>query len=44
MKKFGKNPRPGKFSKTHKLWGKIGMWDMAGAAFTYGSFSAAFPW
>jgi len=29
LKKFGKNPRPGKFSKTHKLWGKIGMWDMA---------------
>lgn len=27
--KFGKNPRPGKFSKTHKFWGKIGMWDMA---------------
>jgi uncharacterized membrane protein YozB (DUF420 family) len=27
--KFGKNPRPGKFSKTHKLWGKIGMLDMA---------------
>ncbi|MEE6188036.1 hypothetical protein PIECOFPK_01848 [Mycovorax composti] len=27
--KFGKNPRPGKFSKTHRLWGKIGMWDMA---------------
>lgn len=27
--KFGKNPRPGKFSKTHKLWGTIGMWDMA---------------
>ena len=28
--KFGsKNPKPGKFSKTHKLWGKIGMWDMA---------------
>lgn len=25
LKKFGKNPRPGKFSKTHKLWGKIGM-------------------
>jgi hypothetical protein len=29
LAKFGKNPRPGKFSKTHKLWGKIGMWDMA---------------
>lgn len=27
--KFGKNPRPGKFSRTHKFWGKIGMWDMA---------------
>lgn len=27
--KFGKNPKPGKFSKTHRLWGKIGMWDMA---------------
>jgi hypothetical protein len=27
--KFGKNPRPGKFSRTHRLWGKIGMWDMA---------------
>lgn len=27
--KFGKDPKPGKFSKTHKLWGKIGMWDMA---------------
>jgi hypothetical protein len=27
--KFGKNPKPGKFSKTHKLWGTIGMWDMA---------------
>jgi len=26
--KFGKNPRPGKFSKTHRFWGKIGMWDM----------------
>ncbi|HEY8387860.1 MAG TPA: DUF420 domain-containing protein [Parasegetibacter sp.] len=29
MKFGGKNPRPGKFSKTHRLWGKIGMWDMA---------------
>lgn len=30
LKKFGrKNPHPGKFSKTHKFWGKIGMWDMA---------------
>jgi uncharacterized membrane protein YozB (DUF420 family) len=27
--KFGKNPSPNKFSKTHKFWGKIGMWDMA---------------
>lgn len=29
IKKFGSNPRPGKFSKAHRLWGKIGMWDMA---------------
>ena len=27
--KFGKNPKPGKFSKTHKIWGRIGMLDMA---------------
>lgn len=28
--KFGsKNLRPGKFSKIHRFWGKIGMWDMA---------------
>lgn len=27
--KFGKDPRPGKFSRTHRRWGKIGMWDMA---------------
>lgn len=27
--KFGSNPQPGKFSRTHKFWGKIGMWDMA---------------
>lgn len=27
--KFGKNPHPNNFSKKHKLWGKIGMWDMA---------------
>jgi len=27
--KFGKDPKPNKFSKTHKIWGKIGMWDMA---------------
>jgi len=27
--KFGKKPKPGKFSKIHKFWGKIGMWDMA---------------
>lgn len=27
--KFDRNPRPNKFSKTHKFWGKIGMWDMA---------------
>lgn len=25
----GNNPHPGKFSKTHKKWGRIGMWDMA---------------
>lgn len=25
LKKFGKNPKPSKFSKSHKLWGKIGM-------------------
>lgn len=30
LKKFGaSNPRPGKFSKTHKLIGTIGVWDMA---------------
>jgi len=29
LKKFGKDPKPGKFSRTHRLWGKIGMWDMA---------------
>jgi hypothetical protein len=27
--KFEKPPRPNKFSRTHKLLGKIGMWDMA---------------
>jgi uncharacterized membrane protein YozB (DUF420 family) len=27
--KFDKNPKPNRFSKTHRLWGKIGMWDMA---------------
>lgn len=27
--KFRKNPRPRKFSKTHRLWGNIGLWDMA---------------
>lgn len=32
--KFGKNPQPGKFSRTHKIWGKIGMWDMALTCFT----------
>lgn len=32
--KFGKNPRPGKFSRTHKFWGRIGMWDMALTCFT----------
>src|SRR5690606_25434742 len=29
LRKFGKDPKPGKFSKSHRLWGKIGMWDMA---------------
>jgi putative membrane protein len=29
LKRFDKNPRPNAFSKTHKIWGKIGMWDMA---------------
>lgn len=29
LKKFGKDPKPGKLSRTHRLWGKIGMWDMA---------------
>lgn len=29
LNKFGRNPRPGKFSKTHRFWGKIGMGDMA---------------
>lgn len=32
--KFGKNPKPGKFSKAHRLWGKIGMLDMALTCFT----------
>ena len=27
--KFGKNPQPNTFSKRHKFWGRIGMWDMA---------------
>lgn len=27
--KFDKDPKPNSFSKRHKLWGKIGMWDMA---------------
>ena len=27
--KFDKNPKPNGFSKFHKFWGKIGMWDMA---------------
>lgn len=26
--KFDKNPKPNKFSKRHKFWGRIGMWDM----------------
>jgi cytochrome b subunit of formate dehydrogenase len=29
VRKFGKPPRPGAFSKMHKLWGSIGMIDMA---------------
>lgn len=29
LMKFGKNPKPGKFSKAHKIWGTIGAWDMA---------------
>jgi putative membrane protein len=29
LRKFGNPPRPNAFSKTHKLWGRIGMWDMA---------------
>lgn len=27
--KFDKNPKPNKFSKTHRFLGKIGVWDMA---------------
>lgn len=27
--KFDKSPKPNSFSKTHKLIGKIGAWDMA---------------
>lgn len=27
--KFDKSPRPNSFSKAHKFWGRIGMWDMA---------------
>lgn len=27
--RFDKNPRPNSFSKTHRFWGKIGVWDMA---------------
>lgn len=27
--KFDRSPKPNKFSKTHKFWGRIGMWDMA---------------
>lgn len=29
LRKYGKRKLPGSFSKTHRLWGKIGMWDMA---------------
>jgi hypothetical protein len=29
LKRFDNPPKPNAFSKTHKLWGKIGMWDMA---------------
>jgi uncharacterized membrane protein YozB (DUF420 family) len=29
LRKFDKSPKPNSFSKTHKFWGKIGMWDMA---------------
>lgn len=29
LRKFEKPPRPGAFSKTHKLWGRIAMIDMA---------------
>jgi uncharacterized membrane protein YozB (DUF420 family) len=30
LKKFGaSNPKPGRFSRTHKRWGRLGMWDMA---------------
>lgn len=28
LQRFGKKPRPNSFSKAHKLWGRIGMWDM----------------
>ena len=34
LRKFGKQPRPNAFSKTHKFWGRIGMWDMALTCFT----------
>lgn len=27
--KFPKDPQPNNFSKRHKFWGRIGMWDMA---------------
>src|SRR5690606_17884164 len=27
--KFDRSPKPNKFSKTHKFWGRLGMWDMA---------------
>jgi hypothetical protein len=29
LKRFDINPRPNAFSKTHKIWGTIGVWDMA---------------
>src|SRR5690606_10339558 len=32
--KFGKNPQPRKFSKAHKFWSRIGIWDMALTCFT----------
>ena len=29
LKKFPNPPKPNHFSKTHKFWGRIGIWDMA---------------